>query len=244
MSDSKIVAIHQPNFFPWLGYFNKIARADVFLVMDNAQFPRTSRGTWLNRVRLSVAGQPAWVTMPVDRSHHGLRRINEMQIDNTAPWRDKLLKTIEANYRRAPFYDEVFSFLTPLISNPSDSLTEYNLSAIIAFSRAFRIETSKLILGSTLNVEGNATDLLIAMVKAVDGTAYLCGGGATGYQEDEKFAAAGIELIYQNFEHPVYEQSGITGGREFVPGLSIIDALMNCGFEKTRSLIQGRGEAV
>jgi hypothetical protein len=243
MSDTKVVAIHQPNFFPWLGYFNKIVLADQFIIMDSAQFSKKG-GTWVNRVRLAINGQPAWVTMPVVRAYHGLRSIREMRIDDTTPWRPKLLKTIEANYRRAPFYDEAFSFLAPLISNPSDSLTEYNLSAIIAFARAFRIETSKLIIGSTLNAEGSATDLLIAMVKAVDGTAYLCGGGATGYQEDEKFAAAGIELIYQNFEHPIYEQSRMRDGQEFVPGLSIIDALMNCGFEKTRLLIQRQGEAI
>jgi hypothetical protein len=232
MSD-KVVAIHQPNFFPWLGYFNKIARADLFLVMDNAQFPKKG-GTWSNRVQLVVNGRAAWATMPIVRSYHGRRRINEMRINNATPWRDKLLKTIQASYSRAPFFSEVFPFLAELVNNPTDTLTEYNLSAIISLAIALQLDPAKIILGSTLNVEGDATDLLIAMTRAVGGTAYLCGGGAAGYQEDERFAAAGIRLIYQDFQHPIYPQINT---HEFIPGLSIIDVLMNCGLEKTRAML-------
>jgi len=231
---SKMVAIHQPNFFPWLGYFNKIARADLFLVMDNVQFPRTNRGTWLNRVRLLVNGQPAWVTMPVVRAYHGLRAVKEMHIDSAAPWRSKLLKTIEASYKRTPFFKDVFPVIQELIENETDSLADYNLSSIISLAKTMGLDASKLVLGSSLNADGNATDLLISMLKAVGGDAYLCGGGSGGYQEDEKFAQAGIELVYQNFEHPLYPQAT---SQEFVSGLSIIDALMNCGFKRTAEIV-------
>jgi len=236
MPGHKIVAIHQPNFFPWLGYFNKIARADLFIVLDHVQFPKKG-GTYSNRVQLVVNGQAAWVTMPVVRAYHGFRRINEMRIDNTQPWRTKLLKTIQMNYSHAPFFEIVFPFLTELVNNPTDRLVEYNLSAINSLMAALGMETSKLILSSTLAVEGQATDLLISIVKAVGGTTYLCGGGAPRYQQDKKFAEAGIELVYQNFRHPVYPQ---TNTREFIPGLSIIDALMNCGFERTKALVLGQ----
>ena len=233
MADSKLVAIHQPNFFPWLGYFNKIARADLFLIMDNAQYPKTG-GTWSNRVRLLIGGAPAWVTTPIVRSYHGLRSIKEMQIIESAPWRAKLIKTIESNYGQAPFFESVFPVLAELINNPTERLAEYNTSAVASLSTALHIDPAKLVLGSTLRTTGSATDLLISMIKAVGGTAYLCGGGAEGYQEDEKFAEAGIQLVYQNFTHPVYPQRG---AREFIPGLSVIDALMNCGFEQTSALV-------
>lgn len=232
MPESKVVAIHQPNFFPWLGYFNKITRADTFILMDNAQFPKKG-GTWTNRVRLMVNGQPAWVTMPVVRAYHGVRRIEEMRIDESNPWRAKLLKTIETNYRPAPHFAEAFPLISELVNNPTDELTKYNVSAIEALCDAMKLDASKLVLGSGLKVEGAATDLLISMVKAVGGTAYLCGGGADGYQEDEKFSERGVRLVYQSFNHPVYAQGGAKG---FTPGLSIIDALMNCGFERTRQL--------
>ena len=232
----KMVAIHQPNFFPWLGYFNKIAWADLFIVLDNVQFPKKG-GTYSNRVQLVVNGQAAWVTMPVVRAYHGLRRINEMQINNATPWRAKSLKTIRMNYSRALFFEVVFPFLTELVNNLTDNLVEYNLFAISSLAASLGIETSKLILSSALTVEGHATDLLISIVKVVGGTTYLCGGGAPRYQQDERFVEAGIELVYQNFEHPVYPQSNT---QEFIPGLSIIDALMNCGFEGTKALVLGQ----
>lgn len=234
MSERKVVAIHQPNFFPWLGYFDKITQSDLFIIMDNVQFPKKG-GVWSNRVQLIVNGQAAWVTMPVVRAYHGTRRISEIQINNTPPWRAKLLKTIQMNYSRAPFFEAVFPWLSELVNNPTDQLVAYNLSAIRSLMKALKLDTSRLILGSSLEVRGKATNLLISMVRAVGGTAYLSGGGAAGYQEDEKFLAAGIELIYQNFQHPVYPQASTA---EFVPGLSIVDALMHCGFEATRVLLQ------
>jgi hypothetical protein len=230
---NRVVAIHQPNFFPWLGYFNKLAQADSFIVLDNVQFPKTG-GTWMNRVRLLVNGQPDWVSMPVVRAYHGVRMVREMKINNTIPWRKKLVKTIEQSYGRAPYFNEVQPVLRRLIENPVGDLSEFNLAAFRAVAVAVGLDPTRLILGSTLNVKGEATDLLIAMVQAVGGTAYLCGGGAGGYQEDERFAAAGIKLLYQHFEHPTYPQANT---ERFYAGLSVIDAMMNCGFEKTHSLI-------
>lgn len=233
MSADKLVAIHQPNFFPWLGYFNKLARADIFIVLDNVQFPKTG-GTWMNRVRLSLGGKVDWMSMPVVRSYHGLRMVREMKINNEVPWRNKLLRSIEQSYGRAPYFQTIFPLLIDLIGNPTDRLAEFNLKTIATLVSALGLKHAEVVLGSDLNVQGQATDLLIDIVKVVGGIAYLCGGGAGGYQEDEKFASAGVKLVYQQFEHPTYPQANLA---QFHPGLSIIDALMNCGLEKTRSLI-------
>jgi len=234
MPDRKVVAIHQPNFFPWLGFFDKIARADIFILMDNVQFPKKGGG-WSNRVQLVVNGQVAWVTMPVVRSFHGTRLINEMQIDNSTPWREKLLRTVQANYARAPFFEQMFPFFTDLMHNPTNSLADYNKTVIRTLTAAIGLDTSRLVTGSTLDTEGAATDLLISMTRVAGGNAYLCGGGASGYQEDDKFMAAGVELIYQDFKHPVYPQ---VNTESFIPGLSIVDTLMNCGIDGTRRLLQ------
>lgn len=181
-----------------------------------------------------VNRESAWVTMPVVRSYHGLRNIHEIQINESTPWREKLLKTVRTNYSRAPFFADIFSWLTKVVKNPTKSLVEYNTAAIQAIAATLDLDRSKLVLGSELDVEGKATDLLISMVNATDGSVYLSGGGAGGYQEDEKFAKAGIELIYQNFRHPTYPQCNTS---HFISGLSIIDALMNCGFEQTKKLV-------
>lgn len=224
---TRVVAIHQPNFFPWLGYFDKIVRADVFVVLDHVQFPK-SEGNWSNRVRLAVNGQPAWVTMPVVRDYEGFRRIDEMRIDNRAPWRRKLVQLLRTNYGKAAAFKDVFPAVESWIENPTDLLAEYNLAAITAICERLGLRSSHLVRSSALEVTGTKTDLLVNIVKAAGGTTYLSGDGSAGYQEDEAFAAAGIELVYQRFVHPVYPQRGVP---EFLPGLSILDAICHCGFE-------------
>lgn len=234
MPPRKIVAIHQPNFFPWLGYFNKLAHSDIFILMDNVQLTKKG-GSWANRVQLIINGQAVWVTMPIVRSYHGTRLIKDMQINNSTPWREKLLKAIQTNYARSPFFGQIFPLFKNLVNNPTDNLADYNETAIRAIAKAIGLDTSRLVLGSTLDSTGEATTLLISMAHAVGGTAYLCGKGSEDYQADDKFAQVKIELIYQAFKHPVYPQINTSA---FVPGLSIIDALMNCGLEGTRRLLQ------
>jgi hypothetical protein len=232
----RLVAIHQPNFFPWLGYFNKIARADVFIVLDNVQFSKTG-GTWSNRVRFLLEGRPTWATLPVERSFHGVRLVREMRIADR-PWRVRLLRTLRGAYGRASYFHEVFPLVEELIETRTDMLAEFNLTVVRALTTRLGLDLGKLIVGSTLGLEGVGTDLLVSAVRAVGGSAYLCGGGAQGYQDDERFVRARIGLVQQMFQHPVYPQHG---AGEFVPGLSILDALMNCGFVGTRKLIVGAG---
>ncbi|HJP61092.1 MAG TPA: WbqC family protein [Gemmatimonadaceae bacterium] len=231
----RVVAIHQPNFLPWLGYFAKIASSDVFLIMDNAQFPKTG-GSWSNRVKMRVGGQPSWLTVPIVRAYHGVRSVREMEIDEHSPWRTKLLRTIRMSYARSPFFAEVFPLIEDVFAYASASLSDFNLNGIKKIMDAMDMDTNKLMLGSELDVSGAGTALLINMVKAVNGTTYLCGGGASGYQDDEEIAAAGIRLRYQSFSHPEYSQ-GVEV--DFLPGLSIVDALMWCGISGTSSLVRG-----
>ena len=235
MPPGKIVAIHQPNFLPWLGYFDKLARADVFVVLDDVQFPRTSKGTWMNRVKLLVGGQPRWVTVPIVRSDGALREVREVRIDDSQPWRDKALRTIEHNYRRAPHFDEVFPLVEELVATPTDSLADYNETNVRRIAEELGLDTSKLVRSSTIPTSGHGTDLMIELTKAVDGTTYLSGNYAAGaYQEEEKFPQAGIELRYQDFRHPTYPQPVDPP----VQGLSIVDALMNCGVAGTSELVE------
>lgn len=237
MPAHRVVAIHQPNFFPWLGFFDKIVHADIFVVLNSVQFPKTG-GTWTNRVRLMNGGQPQWTTAPIVRAYPGVRTIAEMEISTSEPWREKLLRSVQTNYGRAPHFDTVFPVLRPLIENPTNSLADYNLTAITTLTQAMEIDTAKFVLGSELKVSGQATELLVSIVQAVKGTAYLCGGGAADYQDDARFAAEGIELLYQNFRHPEYDQ---VGGGDFVSGLSIIDALMHCSFSGVRQILDEAG---
>jgi len=222
---SGLVAIHQPNFFPWLGYFDKIRRADVFVFLDAVDYPRSgssSMGSWTNRVKLAIQGEARWVTCPLKRMPLG-SSILAAEINDNQPWRVKLLKTLDANYRKAPDYDEVLSELEPLINSPQTNLAGFNIAAIKAIAARLGISTP-MVRQSELPYEGRATELLISLVRAAGGDAYLAGGGAGGYQQDELFAAHGVRLEYQGFVPEIYGPE-----KRFISGLSIIDYLMYDG---------------
>jgi hypothetical protein len=234
VSGAQLVAIHQPNFFPWLGYFDKLARADCFVLLDDVQFPKTG-GSWINRVQVVVQGRASWLTMPVVRAYHGVRTVGEMLINEHTPWRTKLLRTLEISYGRAPFFSEVFPRLEALVNNPAVGVADYNVSALRSLAEAVRLDPGRFVLASALDVTGQASDRLVAIVRAVGGAAYLYGRGARDYQENEKFGAAGIELVEQGFQHPRYGQCNTPA---FIPGLSIIDAMMNCGCDGAARLLE------
>lgn len=228
---SRIVAIHQPNFFPWMGYFDKIYRADVFIFLDNVKF---SRGSWSNRVKLLVNGVPRWLTCPVRRKS-GLKVINQVLISENTDWRRKLWMTITQSYCQCRGWEENAPWLKELLVYSESGLAQYNVHAIKAISACLGISV-EFVLGSELGeFEEKATDLLIAMTRRVGGAVYLSGDGTKGYQIDERFAQCGIGLLYQNFRHPVYEQPGT---ETFVPGLSIMDVILNCGVEGTSRLLE------
>ena len=104
-----IVAIHQPNFFPWLGYFDKIARSDVFVILDDVQFPKKG-GSFSNRVKLLISAEGRWITAPIVRNYSGVRNINAMEFCSDSPWRKKIHRTVEQSYKKTPFFDDIFSF--------------------------------------------------------------------------------------------------------------------------------------
>lgn len=230
---SRVVAIHQPNFFPWLGYFDKIARSDVFVFLDHVQFPKTG-GVWSNRVKLLVGGEARWVTAPIVRNFHGVRAISEMEFQSNNPWREKLFKSLAANYVRAPFYRETVEFIEPLILNPENNLARYNGAAVMDIAKQLGLPSEKFRWSTEIGADAQSSEMLISLTRAVGGDVYMCGGGADGYQEDALFAAVGIKLTYQNFRHPIYPQVGM---KEFFPGLSIIDALMNIGANEVRAVL-------
>ncbi|MDD2696646.1 MAG: WbqC family protein [Candidatus Pacebacteria bacterium] len=220
---NKIVAIHQPNYLPWLGYFDKIQRSDIFVFMDNVQY---SRGTWINRCQLKNNEGKQWLTIPVITAGVFGQKIKEAKIDYKTDWISSHLGAMETNYKKAPYFDKYYPYIKEILEQKIENLADLNMKLIKKIAELLKFKT-KFIKGSELNVVGNATDLLINIVRATGGDSYLCGGGAEGYQEDAKFAENGLKLIYQNFKHPVYKQMF----EGFIPGLSIIDYLFNKGNE-------------
>lgn len=232
-----IAAIHQPNFFPWMGYFRKIAQADIFIFLDSVQFPRTGRGCWTNRVRLAVAGRPAWVTCPIRRISGRCERIDAVEIDDATSWRDKMCRTLEINYGKSQYFNVMYPVLENLIKEKDISLSAYNVKNIRGICRILNME-SHVLTASSLSpgergLSGSA--LLADLCREIGAEVYLAGDGADGYEREEEYTRRGIVLRKSAFVPPPYRQTGAKNG--FLAGLSIIDALMNCGPEETRMMV-------
>ena len=234
MTVTRTAAIHQPNFFPWLGYFDKIARSDVFVFLDDVQFPKTG-GVWTNRVKLMVAGEPKWLTASINRQYHGTLMINEMTFVHGSPWRSKMIKTLQSQYSKHPFYEQTMDILSPLLMNPESNISEYNIHAVTGLASVLGLDTTNFCRSSDYPSRDSSTRRLCSLACAVSADTYICGGGADGYQDDQIFSSYGLTLRYQNYSHPCYPQYGY---QDFVPGLSIIDAIMNLGFRAISDMLK------
>ena len=222
-----IVSVHQPNFLPWLGFFDKARQSDVLALLDDAQF---AKGSVTNRVKLLISGEARWVTCPVLASNGHFSLISETQLDLSLTWREKNLRAIQISYGRHPYFDEVMDVMRPLLSSPESSLVDYNVSLIEAISEGLGLDGVTLRLASDQAVTSKSTQRLVDLVVSCAGDIYLAGGGAAGYQEDALFHERGIYVRYQSFQARPYPQKGVT---DFVPGLSVLDCLFNVGWEGT-----------
>src|SRR3954451_7802996 len=154
-----IVAAHQPTFLPGRGWWDKLVRADRLVLLDEVQVPKKG-GTWMNRVRLLVNGKPAWVTVPIDRTHHGVRSVREVRIDESKHWRTKVEATIATSYAGAAGFRSVFPFVQELLRLRLDGVAEFNVSTIRRLARELELDKDKLVLQSELSAGGTGTDLL------------------------------------------------------------------------------------
>ena len=230
----KIVAIHQPNFFPWLGFFNKIVKSDYFVLLDDVQMPKKG-GTWTNRVPLIISGKKNWLTIPIDRSYSGTMPINKVKIKNELNWRDKMLKTLYISYKKHPYFSETIKIIELILNLEEEYLSMFNISSLNAIMKHIGTSSDNIYLSSKIPSNGSSNELLVSITKYLSGNIYLYGGGADTYQDELIFKKNGIKLVPQNFNHPSYVQYKQT---EFVEGLSIIDCLMNIGAKKTYSIIK------
>jgi hypothetical protein len=219
-----IVAIHQPNFLPWLGYFYKIVRSDVFVILDNVQYTKNS---YINRNKIKTPNGEAWLTVPVITEGRFGQLIKDTKINNAVDWRKKHMGSLRVNYGRAPSFDFLFKDLESIYYEKEwQSLCGFNIRLIRWAAAKLGFKTH-LVLASELGVEGKGTELLINILKKVGGSAYLSGFGGSKYQDEAAFEQHGIKLMYSDFRHPIYPQ--LWG--DFVPSLSIVDLMFNCGPE-------------
>jgi hypothetical protein len=215
-----LVGIHQLHYLPWLRYFEKIARSDVFIVLDDIQF---TKNDWQNRNRVKTAAGATVLTLPVIQRLG--QRLNEVQLDNHQPWRHKHLQTLVQAYARAPWFREHEAFLRDVYARPWTHMDGINRFMLEYFVKALGI-TTPIRYSSELGVEGAATERLIRLIQAVGGDAYYSGAYALQvYLDARQLEEAGIALVLQDWHAPEYPQ--LHGS--FVKDLGIVDLLMNCG---------------
>lgn len=219
-----ILSAHQPAYLPWLGYFEKIQRSDVFIYLDTVQFEKNSF-TNRNKIKTPQGGQ--WLTIPVKLKGHSNSTLIDTELDDAQPWRSKHLKSIEMNYCKAPYFAECYPKLKQLLSIQTNKLGELCWQQLIFWLTEFEIDT-KLVRSSELSISSKKSDLVLDLCKHYNADHYLSGALGRDYLDENDFAVAGVKVDYQNFSHPIYPQRW----GDFEPYMSIIDYWMNCGTGK------------
>jgi WbqC-like protein len=227
------VAVLQPGYLPWLGFFDQIMRADVFVFYDDVQFDKNG---WRNRNRIKSTNGPIWLTVPV-RIASLNQKINETEIDNRQPWVRKHLGSIKQNYSRAPYLQRYLPALEELlVGRKWERLLDLDMEVVMLLCRWLNLER-RFFYSSQLNIHGERSERLLNLCLHFGARRYLSGNAAQSYLDVELFGRHGIEVEWQNYQHPNYAQQH----GEFIPFLSTLDLVLNCGPESASILAGNAG---
>lgn len=224
------VAIHQPQYLPWLGYFAKLAAADCWIFLDTVQFEKNG---WQNRNRIKTRGGPQWLTVPVHARLGTL--IQDVEIDRRQPWARKHLEALRVNYAAAAHFERYFGELERLLGRPWRLLADLNVELTGHLAAALGL-SRRMVRASALGVaRTEPTERLLDLCRAVGGDIYLAGRDGARYMSLAEFQAAGVAVWAQEYAHPAYPQLG----GDFLPFLSVVDLLLNHGESALEILRRG-----
>lgn len=234
--EHKIIAIMQPTYMPWMGYFSMIDRVDEFVFLDMVQLAERS---WQVRNKIKLNDTEKLLTIPIKKD-----KTRDERIINQCPymgedWKKSHLDTIKTAYRKAPFYGQVFPFLSELYKVRAESIGAFNCTLIQAIAEKIGITTP---FASAFEIMGETQEkkdgLLAAICERCDADSYLAAPGSAAYIEKDSpggaFKKRGIRLYYHYYMHPQYRQAG----KEFISHIGIYDLLFNEGFEKALPIIR------
>lgn len=212
-----IVAIHQPYFMPWLGFFDKVAKSNTYIVLDNVSCDFKSK-SFLNRNKIKTPQGAMWLSVPIQGGIHQL--IKDVKIDSSSNWAKDHLKTLFYNYKKAPNFDKIYPLIEKIYHKKHLKLIDLNMEIINLFFNSLKVKTD-IIYASDLRVKGKNNELLINLLTSIGSKEYISGMGAKNYLDEEYFKKNGLEVKWQEFNHPIYRQ--LWG--EFAPNLSVLDYL-------------------
>lgn len=224
------LAVMQPTYMPWTGYLRLIARSDTFVYLDDAQY---ERGTWHQRNRVLVNGEPRWLTVPVRRTHLG-DAINQVTVDDSIPWRRKHQALLANAYGRHPHAADALGLSALLERTELVVLADLNIALVEHCCARLGLSTVRR-RASTLDVPGTRTQRLVAMCDALGADTYVSPPGARDYLQADGFTSlTGTPLEFDEFIPPTYPQRGTAS---FVSHLSVLDAVANLGWDGLKRYI-------
>lgn len=225
-----IISANQPYFSPYPGFFYKAHLSDVFVILDDVQFPRGT--TWITRNRFKNDQGTLWMTLPVKKKGLGLQKINAVRICHEGRWAKKHLESLRNVYANAPYFKDHLSFLDKLFSTKFEKLIDLNLKIIRYLMKHLQIDT-KVILLSELGIKEKGDKLLIEICKRLRTSQFLVQSAARKYFDAVRFEEAGIQL--SDFKPPSTVYPQLWGS--FIPNLSALDLIFNCGSKSHDILI-------
>ncbi len=224
------VAIHQPNYLPYLGFFHKLSLVDTFVIMDDTQYDKK----FTNRNKIKVPGNWIWLTVPINKKHKFVAN-KIVEINNEENWQSDHFEKINRSYSNSEFFKKNYkTFFEKIYSKKWDHLFTLNYELIIQLIDWLDIKI-EVIKESELNINGNSTDRLVNISKKIGAETYVSGIGGKEYMNEKMFETNNIKIEYQNFKCPIYKQ---VFNSEFIPNLSIIDLLFNIGPKSLSKLKQ------
>lgn len=219
-----IVSINQPAYLPWLGYFDRIAKSDLHIVLDNVQIERNTSTSFTNRNRIKTSEGSRWLTIPLRKSSSEEQSLINASIVDGVHWAGKHFKTIEQYYNRSKCYSDYREWFRSFYNEPDCSLVSLLQESTEFFLDALNIRT-EMVYASELRVAGRKSDLILRLCKAVGATEYLSGPFGRQYLDCDSFLKEGVLVRFHDYNHPVYPQ--LYG--DFIPYMSAVDLLANCG---------------
>lgn len=223
----------QPGYLPWLGFFEQMLRDELFVLYDDVQYTKKD---WRNRNRIKTPQGPLWLTVPVETSGRRFQLVHEVRIDDSKDWRRTHLRSLELNYRRAPWFEWAYEPLRAVVERPYEHLIDLDEALIVGicrllgFARPIRRATEFSL------ADPDQNGRVIECMQRAGGSVLYNGAASRDIIDLPRFRAEGLDVVFQDYKHPVYPQ--LWGA--FVPYLSVIDLLMNCGPESLEILASGR----
>lgn len=235
MNNTKTLVIHQPDFAPYLGFFHRFLKADLYIALDHVQFVNGTSRAWTHRDRIKTAQGEKWLSVSVKKAPMHTP-INQIELATTTDWRQDHLRQFKQHYGSARFYAQTMSRLEPVYAQPWQRLCDFNMALIEVLMDCLDVRIPWL-WSSSLAPVGSKNEMLVDLLHKVGATHYISGIGARDYFQPEPFEQGGITVLWQTFTHPVYSQQH----SDFSPYLSVLDLLFNQGELAARQILRSCG---